>query len=336
MKNQKGITIVSLIITIIVMVILAGIALAFSVGENGIITKAEDAKAKTEIATEKEKLQEAVVATIGSSGKVNLDNIVLPDGFIEISKEENTVIYQGPSGQQYEVENETGKITEIEAVEDLEITTDTQEVTFTKSDGVTPGDPNNLKNGDIVIYGDYKYTYSNQGWSVVVLDTTKEQYGKIAEEIFEKPIISLKRTFITCTNLKIAPKIPAKVTNMENAFLNCTSLVKFPKLPDGVTIMKSTFYNCTSIDGEISLPSSVNNLESTFYNCSSLTVAPIIPNGVTELKSTFSGCASLIEPPTIPSNVTNMESTFSNCTSLKTAPILPERIRKYEFNTCIV
>ena len=43
MKNNKGITLTSLIVTIIVMVILAGIALLFSVGEEGIIERTNQA-----------------------------------------------------------------------------------------------------------------------------------------------------------------------------------------------------------------------------------------------------------------------------------------------------
>ena len=41
MKNNKGITMIALIITIIVMLILAGVALSFTIGEDGVINKAE-------------------------------------------------------------------------------------------------------------------------------------------------------------------------------------------------------------------------------------------------------------------------------------------------------
>ena len=43
MKNQKGITLVALIITIIVMLILAGVSISLVVGENGVLTQAENA-----------------------------------------------------------------------------------------------------------------------------------------------------------------------------------------------------------------------------------------------------------------------------------------------------
>ena len=50
MKNNKGITLVSLIITIIILIILAGITINITVGQDGIITKAKEAKTNTEIA----------------------------------------------------------------------------------------------------------------------------------------------------------------------------------------------------------------------------------------------------------------------------------------------
>ena len=44
LKEQKGITLVALIITIIVMLILAGVSISLVVGENGVLTQAEDSK----------------------------------------------------------------------------------------------------------------------------------------------------------------------------------------------------------------------------------------------------------------------------------------------------
>ena len=44
-KNQKGITLIALIITIIVMLILAAVVIAMATGENGVIGKARESKA---------------------------------------------------------------------------------------------------------------------------------------------------------------------------------------------------------------------------------------------------------------------------------------------------
>ena len=50
MKNDKGITLVALVVTIIVLIILAGISINLVLGDNGIITIAKKAKENTELA----------------------------------------------------------------------------------------------------------------------------------------------------------------------------------------------------------------------------------------------------------------------------------------------
>ena len=115
-KANNGITLVALIVTIIVMLILVAVTLEMTLGENGIIRNSKDSKEKTTVEMEKEKLLDAVFATAGSNGEVDLERIVLPEGFTEVSRDEDKVIYQGPSGQLYEVENITGKITEIDEI----------------------------------------------------------------------------------------------------------------------------------------------------------------------------------------------------------------------------
>ena len=52
--NNKGITLIALVITIIVLLILAGVSIAMLTGENGILTQAQNAKKETSIAEEKE------------------------------------------------------------------------------------------------------------------------------------------------------------------------------------------------------------------------------------------------------------------------------------------
>ncbi len=54
MKKNKGITLIALVVTIIVMLILAGISIQMLTGENGILKRAREAKDKTESASEKE------------------------------------------------------------------------------------------------------------------------------------------------------------------------------------------------------------------------------------------------------------------------------------------
>ena len=54
LKQKKGITLIALVITIIVLLILAGISISMLAGDNGILQKATDAKTQTGIGQEKE------------------------------------------------------------------------------------------------------------------------------------------------------------------------------------------------------------------------------------------------------------------------------------------
>ena len=51
---NDGITLIALVITIIVLLILAGVSIAMLTGDNGIITQAQNAKEETEESKEKE------------------------------------------------------------------------------------------------------------------------------------------------------------------------------------------------------------------------------------------------------------------------------------------
>ncbi len=59
MKNNKGITLMALALTIIVLLILSGITIAALTGDNGLIGKSGEAKNATERANEKEELEVA-------------------------------------------------------------------------------------------------------------------------------------------------------------------------------------------------------------------------------------------------------------------------------------
>ena len=69
-KNNRGITLIALVITIIVLLILAEVTIATLTGDNGILTKATEAKQKTMEATAKEKVQIEVMASYGTDGKI--------------------------------------------------------------------------------------------------------------------------------------------------------------------------------------------------------------------------------------------------------------------------
>ena len=74
-SKERGITLIALIVTIIVLLILAGVTIATLTGENGIITKAIEARERTNQASAEEQVRLAVAASIGIDGKINLDEL---------------------------------------------------------------------------------------------------------------------------------------------------------------------------------------------------------------------------------------------------------------------
>lgn len=76
-KQNKGITLIALVVTIVVLLILAAISINLVLGENGIISRTKDAKERTEIAEEKEIVQFAVAEAklFDSNGKLTFENL---------------------------------------------------------------------------------------------------------------------------------------------------------------------------------------------------------------------------------------------------------------------
>ena len=54
--SNKGVTLIALVITIIVLLILAGVSIAMLTGENGILTQATESKKANTIGAEKEQI----------------------------------------------------------------------------------------------------------------------------------------------------------------------------------------------------------------------------------------------------------------------------------------
>ena len=76
-EAQKGITLIALVITIIVLLILAGVSIAMLTGQKGILTQANNAKNETELASAKEKVELAVIGAISQTrdGTLKVGNL---------------------------------------------------------------------------------------------------------------------------------------------------------------------------------------------------------------------------------------------------------------------
>ena len=92
MEKQKGITLIALVITIIVLLILAGVSLSLVLGDNGIINKAQNSKLETEIAEEKEILNFSVMQAKGEKFNENINEDKLREALNNNSKEGNKAV----------------------------------------------------------------------------------------------------------------------------------------------------------------------------------------------------------------------------------------------------
>ena len=95
-NKQKGITLISLVVTIGVLIVLAGVTLGSIKGDNGIITKTKSVKKQAEIEDIKEKIQNEIIEQEGksSNGKLTesqIDNILSKYGTVNGTVDNKTV-----------------------------------------------------------------------------------------------------------------------------------------------------------------------------------------------------------------------------------------------------
>ena len=64
LEKNKGITLIALVVTIIILLILAGISISMLTGQNGILNRAAEAKEKTQVANEKETVNMAAMEAL--------------------------------------------------------------------------------------------------------------------------------------------------------------------------------------------------------------------------------------------------------------------------------
>ena len=74
-EAQKGITLIALVITIIVLLILAGVSIAMLTGQNGILTQAQNAKTTTENKSAEEKVKLSVMGARADDGTLTVEKL---------------------------------------------------------------------------------------------------------------------------------------------------------------------------------------------------------------------------------------------------------------------
>ena len=113
-SEERGITLIALVVTIVVLLILAGVSLNLILGNNGIITKAKESRTETRMSQIDEQVKLAIgdaytdgIGSITDSGLKSALNNRLGEGTYEITGDETT-------GWKVTVK-ETGKVYEISA-----------------------------------------------------------------------------------------------------------------------------------------------------------------------------------------------------------------------------
>ena len=93
LKERNGITLIALVITIIVLLILAGVTIATLTGDNGILGKAKTAKTTNDEEKAKEQIKIAVMGSYGKDGELNYDDLTKNLGQIGIKDLPNEASY---------------------------------------------------------------------------------------------------------------------------------------------------------------------------------------------------------------------------------------------------
>ena len=185
-SKNKGITLIALVITIIVLLILAAVSIATLTGENGILTRANDAKEQTEIAEEKEAINLAysgAVAEKRGTGDVtasDLNREFGTNGTNATASGSNPITVKFNDSQRVYTIDNNGNIEISDGNEDNDGTT----LVDMFIAGESCENPDNCDNEEHLHVGDYlKYTPSNPTASTTDIEDNplKSQYTGVED-----------------------------------------------------------------------------------------------------------------------------------------------------------
>ena len=355
-KNKNGITLIALIITAIVLLILAGVSLTLISGENGILTKAKNAKENTNIGREKE------IVSVAASGALMKDenyivkrenleeelNQLIGEGKYELEESNVFTVTYNDSRRSYNVDksgnvfSENNSSTEIKWIYeenengDIEITgIDLSDILIENGGNLgsyskkaflgieTLVIPSEIE-GKTVVKVDWKNSIINEGDRGCYIEFKYIKnviYGDSIEEIFNT-YPGTDFCFVDAQAIHLPNNL--KILG-DWALSGCTSLESID-IPSGVTnIGKRAFIKCKALQ-KIVIPESVRSIGyEAFRFCSGLKTINIL-EGLTSIEYKAFGECSSLETINLPESLISIGNyAFAYCDALETIN-LPENI----------
>ncbi len=207
LKERNGITLIALVITIIVLLILAGVTIATLTGDNGILGKAKTAKTTNDEEKAKEQIKIAVMGSYGKDGELNYDDLtknLRQIGIKGLPKEASYPLKVTLDGVKATIkengEVEFGKTIEVGDYVDYDPTlgANASDLTYTSTADKTGADSNQEFNVS---------TYKSAGYGWRILGVSNGKIRLISEEFIgpgkDKEIYIGNRTYYTLYGQKV-------------------------------------------------------------------------------------------------------------------------------------
>ncbi len=159
-KEKNGITLIALVITVIVLLILAGVTIAALSGDNGILTRAKEAKEKTEQAQKEEEKTLSSIENIIE--KYNLTNVNSADTNPAEAIPENSTVIEGDANKGIAIKDKNeNEWTWVEVPK----TTVFQDLTIDTSKELTEQNYNDIRDKLIEYVARYKSSWTDEWYA---------------------------------------------------------------------------------------------------------------------------------------------------------------------------
>ncbi len=310
--KKKGISLIVLSITILVMAILAA-AVIISLENSGIIGRAKSTTTSQNYADEYTRLMVIKNGILTD----NLGTITVEEYINELKSKgiiEDAVIDNGDGTKTITTKSGFEVIIGQSGASDLDIVIDG----YTDvAGGSGNGSTNEGEENTAVICATFT-DGAKLTWEELKLTSNGQKYGYNAEEITDTSLGY--SAFENCTMLK-SIIIPSEITYIESCFYGCTSLTSVSLPETLVGIGGGTFGNCTSLE-TIVIPNSVKTMMNGVFACCTKLKNVTLPNSIEEMGSWIFGECTSLEHIVWPDSIDIIPmATFDGCTALKTITI---------------